>query len=203
MAVAPEKNLSLSRETVPECIGIGFSPKRLERVFSQCFLRDWQTQLVGGAAEPVYQPAKCSGDCHLLYYREDYFASALHEVAHWCIAGETRRQQLDFGYWYAPDGRDAHQQKAFERVEVKPQALEWLFSLACGFPFNVSVDNLSVEGGVYDAGQFKRQVQQQAQQWQNTGLPRRGLIYYEALSNEFETGQGIGDLDLTLAKFEG
>ncbi|MEM6581060.1 MAG: elongation factor P hydroxylase [Pseudomonadota bacterium] len=193
----------MNRETLSDCVGNGFSAKRLERVFSQCFLRNWQTQLVGGAAEPLYQPAKDSGECHLLHYREDFFASALHEIAHWCIAGETRRRQLDFGYWYAPDGRDAQQQKAFERVEVKPQALEWLFSLACGFQFNVSVDNLSFEGGVYDTSQFKRQVQKQARQWQRTGLPNRGLMYYEALSNEFETGQHIGDLDLTLAMLEG
>ncbi len=32
-------------------------------------------------------------------------------------------------------GATSEQQLAFEAVEAKPQALEWLFSLACGYPF--------------------------------------------------------------------
>src|SRR3546814_2809228 len=49
-------------------------------------------------------------------------------VAHWCLAGAARRRQDDYGYWYAADGRDLEQQHLFEQVEVKPQALELLFS---------------------------------------------------------------------------
>ena len=84
--------------------------------------------------EPYYQPATGECDMHRLFYRSDYFASALHEVAHWCIAGERRRQLADFGYWYTPDGRSPQQQSAFEAVEAKPQPLDWFFSLACGYP---------------------------------------------------------------------
>ena len=40
------------------------------------------------------------------------------------------------------DGRDAQTQSQFEDVEVKPQALDWLFCVAAGYPFNVSCDNL-------------------------------------------------------------
>ncbi len=65
---------------------------------------------------------------------------------HWCVAGKARREQVDFGYWYCPDGRDAMTQSQFEDVEVEPQAFEWLFCVAAGFPFNVSCDNL--EGDV-------------------------------------------------------
>ena len=43
----------------------------------------------------------------------------------------------------AKDGRDEEQQKAFEQVEVKPQAIEWAFSIACDFKFNFSLDNLN------------------------------------------------------------
>ncbi len=43
--------------------------------------------------------------------RTDFFASALHEISHWCVAGKARREQVDFGYWYCPDGRDAMTQK--------------------------------------------------------------------------------------------
>lgn len=64
------------------------------------------------------------------------------EMSHWCVAGKARRGLSDFGYWYAPDGRTAAQQQAFERVEIKPQALECLFTLACGRQFQVSQDNL-------------------------------------------------------------
>ncbi len=38
--------------------------------------------------------------------------------------------------------RDAQTQSQFEDVEVKPQALDWLFCVAAGYPFNVSCDNL-------------------------------------------------------------
>lgn len=127
-------------------ISSGFHAARLERVFSDCFAAQWNTVLAGGVEEPFYRPATNVQGPHLLHYRSDFFASALHEAAHWCIAGERRLQQADFGYWYAPDGRNPTQQQAFEAVEVKPQALEWLFSLACGYRFSVSVDNLGVAG---------------------------------------------------------
>ena len=46
---------------------------------------------------------------------------------HWCLAGTRRRQRVDYGYWYAPEGRDEAQQAAFFAVEAAPQALESLF----------------------------------------------------------------------------
>ena len=67
---------------------------------------------------------------------------SLLELSHWCIAGSKRRALIDFGYWYAPDGRSAAQQHQFEHLEIKPQALECLFTLACNRPFKVSQDNL-------------------------------------------------------------
>ncbi len=53
----------------------------------------------------------------------------------------------DLGYWYAPDGRTHEQQALFEQVEIKPQAIEWLFAQAFGRKFRVSLDNLTGEGG--------------------------------------------------------
>lgn len=119
-----------------------FDVQILVTLFNQCFESSLRTRLVPGAEEPLYQPAQDASDVHRIYSTRDYFASALHEISHWCIAGEARRLLVDFGYWYEPDGRDAEQQAEFERVEVKPQALEWLFSRCCGFPFKLSVDNL-------------------------------------------------------------
>ena len=155
-------------------------------MFAACFARQFKTELVGGAPEPLYQPGS-HGVLHRLYYREDYFASALHEVAHWCIAGPRRRTLKDFGYWYEPDGRTAAQQTAFEQVEYRPQALEWHFSRACGYPFCVSIDNLDGSGGdVPDNSAFKRRIVEQAALWQSNGLPTRAARFAEALGREFD-----------------
>ena len=97
--------------------------------------------LVRGAGEPEYFPAKDNQPAHI-EFAHGFFQSALHECSHFFIAGERRRQLSDFGYWYAPDGRTEAQQQAFERVEIKPQALECLFTLACKRSFQVSQDNL-------------------------------------------------------------
>lgn len=161
-----------------------FDARRLERVFGHCFASDYNTRLAGGAVEPLYQPSVGVG-FNCLYYREDYFASALHEVAHWCIAGRARRQRVDFGYWYTPDGRDASAQRAFEEVEVKPQALEWHFSRACGYRFRVSVDNLDAAGATGPADGFKRRVLAQAKAWEEGGLPARARVFLDALQKEF------------------
>ena len=117
----------------------------LIRLFETCFAASYNTRLVGGAPEPIYLPADAEEPMHRILFTHDYFRSALHEIAHWCVAGAARREQVDFGYWYAPDGRSAEQQSAFEQVEVKPQALEWLFCEAAGHRFRVSLDNLSGE----------------------------------------------------------
>ena len=163
-----------------------FSAARLEAVFDRCFLVDYHARLRGGAPEPEYCPGAGDGQPDTLWYREDFFASALHEAAHWCIAGEERRRQLDFGYWYAPDGRDAGQQAAFEAAECKPQALEWYFSLACGYRFRLSADNLGAGNGeLPDSGSFRRQVCNQARRWQRNGLPDRAARFYAALCVEF------------------
>lgn len=176
-----------------------FQSLRLERMFASCFTSQWRTVLVGGAEEPYYQPAAHKHENHLLHYRCDFFASALHETAHWCIAGDKRLLLPDFGYWYAPEGRDMAQQREFEAAEVKPQALEWLFSLACGYRFCVSVDNLGAEGGEYNTAPFKAQVLAQARHWQRTGLPRRAQIFFAALAQAFGTGMRADTLELSLA----
>ena len=99
----------------------------LESVFSACFENEFSTKLVGNAHEPFYCAAKDGASAHVIYYRHDYFSSALHEIAHWCIAGEARRKLDDYGYWYEPDGRNAEQQALFQQLEIKPQAIEMAF----------------------------------------------------------------------------
>ena len=162
--------------------------QQFEQLFQQTFFVGYQTLLRGGVEEPLYQPsvhqpAESSGQSHVIYYREDYAASALHEVAHWCIAGEARRKLVDFGYWYKPDGRTADEQKLFEKVEVKPQTLEWIFSEAAGLKFQISADNLS--GDVSISPEFTSAVCVQAQHWCQTGLPVRAGQFAECLAGYF------------------
>jgi elongation factor P hydroxylase len=178
-----------------------FQPTQLERVFNDCFAESCNTRLLGGAAEPFYQPATEVGGYHALYYRADFFASALHEAAHWCIAGAGRRLQADFGYWYAPEGRDAEQQLLFESVECKPQALEWFFSQACVYRFQVSPDNPDLaSAGMLDIAAFQRRVLAQALAWQKEGLPTRATVFYTALCREFRTCIPVDQLSFTLAQ---
>ena len=178
-----------------------FLSVRLEQVFNACFFDAYNTRLCGGADEPLYQPAIAVGECSVLYYRDDYFASALHEVSHWCLAGAERRRKPDFGYWYAPEGRCAEQQLAFEAVERTPQALEWFFSKACGYRFQVSVDNLELtNSGAHDQAQFQQSVLEQVFAWQREGLPSRAADFYRALSHEFGTHVPARQLCFSLAE---
>ena len=136
------------------------------------------TILVGGADEPYYAP----GSPNIIYFREDFIRSALHEVAHWCVAGSTRRTLPDYGYWYAPDGRDEAQQTAFYGVEVKPQAVEKAFCMAVGIPFKVSVDNLSVSLSDPAIAEFAAAVEEQFEIMMIDGLPDRAELFRRTLS---------------------
>jgi elongation factor P hydroxylase len=161
----------------------------LVRLFAVCFAESHNTRLVAGAVEPEYLPAEEGEPMHRILFTRDYFRSALHEIAHWCVAGDARRQLPDFGYWYAPDGRSAAQQQAFEAVEVKPQALEWLFCEAAGHPFRVSLDNLS--GEPTDALPFKQRVVEQARHYLVDGIPARPARFVQALLDHYRPGQQL------------
>ncbi|MCZ6830509.1 MAG: elongation factor P hydroxylase [Gammaproteobacteria bacterium] len=156
---------------------------KLEDLFQQCFFSEYRTHLRGAAPEPLYQPASWPQHCHTIHYREDFFASALHEVAHWCIAGSRRRLLTDYGYWYHPDGRGRAQQRQFEQAECKPQALEWHFALACQWPFRLSSDNLAAGEG--DNSGFAEAVRSRAQRYCSTGLPPRAVRFRAALAAGF------------------
>jgi hypothetical protein len=147
----------------------------VETIFNATFTR-FNTQLKGGALEPVYRARQDEGLPDLIYYREDYTASALHEVSHWCLAGKARRRLDDFGYWYIAD-RDGRQQQDFELVETRPQALEWIFSKAAGLPFRVSVDNCKM----VTSASFKKQVQD-AVEALRLSLPSRAGLMAAALA---------------------
>lgn len=153
-------------------------------LFNSTF-EEYSTRLVRGESEPVYLPATTTTPFHQVIFAHGYVASALHEVAHWCIAGAARRQRIDYGYWYEPDGRDSQQQAEFEQVEVKPQALEWAFSIACQHTFRVSTDNL---GGVEPNRQeFEMRVKRQLNEYIEKGFPKRAFKFIQTLRDHFET----------------
>ncbi|NVJ49755.1 MAG: elongation factor P hydroxylase [Gammaproteobacteria bacterium] len=152
--------------------------EQLQSVFSDLFLSTYNTRLETGADEPFYQAATDRHEA-VIYSRNDYLSSALHEIAHWCIAGPERRLLDDYGYWYHADGRDQSAQHAFEQVEVKPQAVEWALSMALDHPFNLSADNL--EQGSAPSPAFSAAVTLQLQRYLTIGLPPRAQQLYDAL----------------------
>ena len=150
---------------------------QLTRLFNRVFAVSDKTALIGNAAEPYYQP----GSPHRIYFRSDYLRSALHEVAHWCVAGRCRRHLPDYGYWYSPDGRQADQQQAFFAVEARPQAIERCFCEAIGIPFSPSVDNVGTQIELQHLRRFEARIQEWCDQFERTGLPPRAARFVTAL----------------------
>lgn len=159
-------------------------PNDLIQLFHDYFFEQYNTILAYGESEPLYVPANQNNPYHTIYFAHGFFNSALHECAHWMIAGKARRQLEDYGYWYEPDGRNAEQQKLFQEVEVKPQAIEWMFAQAAGSTFECSFDNLNAP--VEDYEQFKDAVTKQMLFYRHNGLPWRAKIFYEALMNYYK-----------------
>lgn len=157
----------------------------LVKLFHYCFAHTQNTILVGDAEEPMYKPSNDHCQYNQVIFTRDYFSSALHEIAHWCLAGTQRRTQIDYGYWYLPDGRDPSQQAQFETVEVKPQAVEYAFSLASNITFRVSIDNL--KGGQTSSEKFERAVEQQLARFVQSGFNARTQRFLEALHYFYAT----------------
>lgn len=60
-------------------------------IFSECFEEEYRTRLIKGDDKPLYLLADDKMPYHRIIFARGYYASALHEISHWCIAGETRR----------------------------------------------------------------------------------------------------------------
>jgi elongation factor P hydroxylase len=166
----------------------------LIQIFDDTFYRQYNTRLIKGGDEPFYQPANENCAYHQIIFARGFYASAFHEIAHWCQAGKERRLLEDFGYWYIPDGRNEQQQKKFEQVEVIPQAIEWAFNVAAQKKFHVSSDNL--DGFQADNKGFKKKVFAQVSIYLLQGFPPRAQQFIEALAQFYQT-----PLPLTLAQF--
>ncbi|MBY6198765.1 elongation factor P hydroxylase [Vibrio hangzhouensis] len=157
-------------------------------IFNQTFFDEYQTKLELGGDEPIYLPADEQVDYHRIIFARGFYASALHEIAHWCVAGPERRQLEDFGYWYQPDGRTREVQSEFEKVEIRPQAYEWILSVSAGFPFSVSCDNLSGDFEPDRLG-FMHKVHNEVLAILEQGIPKRVLQLSEALRHFYQTPQ--------------
>ena len=164
-------------------------------IFDDSFFSTYNTRLRGGANEPIYLPSNPDCKTNRLIFRNNYISSALHEVAHWCLAGDERRKMIDYGYWYNSDGRSNNAQKKFEEVEVKPQALEWIFSVASNNTFHISVDNL--DGDREPSWYFSKSISDQAHSWCTESLPNRALLFVNALV----CYTGVNPFDSSLYQF--
>jgi len=154
-------------------------------IFNQTFYDSFNAKLIPGGEEPLYQPASDECNYHQIIFSHDYFSSALHEISHWLIAGEARRLLVDYGYWYEPDGRNQIQQAEFEKVEVLPQAIEWVLSVSCGVKFEVSSDNLS-EISINRLA-FKRKVHEQVLVLLQTGFSDRTCCLLKSCHDFYDT----------------
>lgn len=96
----------------------------------------------GEAEEPFYEAPRANANA-VLYFRSNYPRSLLHEISHYCLAGDRRRSLDDFGYWYTPCGRTAEEQQRFELVEARPQGLEKAMCEIVGIKFSPSIDDFS------------------------------------------------------------
>jgi len=123
---------------------------RIAAVFNRQFARSHRTVMVGGSVEPLYLPVR-GIEPALVTYTRDYPASALHEAAHWCLAGRSRRQLRDYGYWYVPGPRSPTQRRAFFAAEIDVQALEAEFARVAGVKFVVSADDFGAPAQELDA----------------------------------------------------
>jgi len=99
-------------------------------------------KIIGEAEEPFYVAPKENVSA-IIYFRSNYPRSLLHEISHYCLAGDQRRNIDDFGFWYSPCGRAAEEQRRFETVEARPQGLEKAMCEIVGIKFSPSLDDFS------------------------------------------------------------
>ena len=158
-------------------------------IFNQCFAQSCRVEMRGGADEPLYVPATIDKPAELIF-REDFPASALHEAAHWCIAGEQRRQSADFAYSYIAAPRSDAEQALFFAAELRTQSLESVFAQAANVIFSPSADNLNCDVSAF-AGAIAG-YRTKTQRWLNTPAGIRAMQFCLALAELKEGGSANG-----------
>jgi len=159
--------------------------KHLIVLFNSVFGRAYNVVLSSDSGEPDYRASTEPTMPNVVNFANGYFNSALHEIAHWVIAGELRRKQDDYGYWYAEDGRSPEQQKLFQQLEVFPQAIEKAFCEALERSFQASIDNLDNPLSKAEIVRFENEIEAKKCQLQEQGFPSRAQQFLNALSTQF------------------
>lgn len=120
----------------------------------------------------------------MLIAREDFAASALHEAAHWCVAGKRRRRLPDYGYTYVPPPRGAAGQAQFFACELRNQATELYLATRAGVDFVASADD--PDFCLSALRRFEAQVRELVQRWEDNHTPelapRRAIAFGAALA---------------------
>jgi elongation factor P hydroxylase len=158
---------------------------RIAAVFNRTFATSHRTVLLLGGDEPLYLPATAS-QCAVIVSNRDYAASALHEIAHWCLASAHRRTLVDYGYWYEPPPRDSATQARFLAAEERNQALECVLAAAARLPFRVSLDDVDAAPSL--RCEFELRVAARARALVAGALPRRAARFHAALGEAFADG---------------
>lgn len=68
--------------------------EQLIEIFNSCFADEFNTRLIKGDDEPIYLPADAEVPYNRIVFAHGFYASAIHEISHWCIAGKARRDWL-------------------------------------------------------------------------------------------------------------
>ena len=164
----------------------GLDQAQICACFNALFEARYRVQLRGGGAEPDYFPPTESAPGALVA-REDFATSALHEAAHWCVAGAARRALPDYGYVYLPPPRSAIDQQLFFSSELRNQAVELYLAVSAGVAFRASADDPDL--GFSDLAAFELEVRALVAQWQGPALlqrhsapPQRAVLLGAALS---------------------
>lgn len=168
-----------------------FDPKTIEDLFKDCFYKDYNTLLKPNPVEPVYIPAKHSGENDNIYYLAGSFPSTLHEVAHWLTAGSKRRKLHDYGYWYKPNSRSEEEQILFEKFEARNQALEWILASSCGMDWIASYDNLELGAG--DPLRFRKEILNNSLTLICGGFTKRQAKFIKTLCHHYNSKNNFND----------
>lgn len=152
----------------------------LADAFNLSFGETYNVCCLGGFAQPEYLTAAQTQGPAQLRYTRDYAASALHEIAHWCVAGKPRLAQTDFGYGYLPPPRDNAAQQRFFALEFKVQALEAWFASGTGVRFVASADNFECSDEARTA--FAQQIADALQACKLSDIPLRAQAFTIALA---------------------
>lgn len=158
------------------------------------------TWLTRAEDDPCYLPGRGGQPRNLICFAHGFYTSALHEIAHWLLAGPDRRRLVDYGYWYQPGERSDAVRSRFFAVEKNNQSLEWFLTVAAGIRFFVSVDEPAMPAGRLQ--EFRRAVAERARQRVMEGLPAAAAPLLQALTGRYGTTAALSSLQERLRRRE-